>query len=67
MIKAVKDFDHLGTKVKAGDVLPPNTFVPKDMAGLFAKGLLKETEAKPAEDKQKDLEPEKESKRSKKK
>ena len=52
MIKAVKDFDHLGTKVKAGDVLPPNTFVSKDMAGLFAKGLLKETEAKPAEDKQ---------------
>ena len=50
MIKAVKDFDHLGTKVKAGDVLPPNIFVPKDMAGLFAKGLI--TEAKPAEDKQ---------------
>ena len=65
MIKAVKDFDHLGTKVKAGDVLPPNIFVSKDMAGLFAKGLI--TEAKPAEDKQKDLEPEKESKRSKKK
>lgn len=47
MFKAVKDFDHLGVKVRAGQEVPPKTFTSVDMAGLVSKGLL-------AEDKQKD-------------
>jgi len=49
MFTAAKDFNHHGVEVKAGQEVPPDTFEPDDIAGLFAKGLLVDPDAKPKE------------------
>jgi len=59
-MKVIKDFNHLGAEYKGGQDVKPSAFSAADVQGLINKGLI-------AEDKQKDLEPPKASKRSNKK
>lgn len=47
MYQAAKDFNHLGVEVKKGDEVKIGTFAPGDIAGLFAKGLITDLNAKP--------------------
>ena len=59
-MKAKKDFNHLGIDYKSGQEISPSAFSAEDLQGLINKGLI-------VEDKPKDLEPPKASKRSNKK
>ena len=59
-MKVIKDFNHLGTEYKGGQEISQSAFSAEDLQGLINKGLI-------VEDKPKDLEPPKVSKRSKKK
>lgn len=65
--KALKDFNHRGVEIREGQEVPPDTFEPDDIAGLFAKGLLVDPDAKPAKAEPKKAAPKKAAKASKKK